>query len=104
MGHSADGSNRLKANKALRTKVNFYEKIKDYSKEPPLKIRFNFKTPTTFELEKLEASNLLFLQKQKKRNRIILMVGFTIAIAFIYWITETVVWEGYLHGFGRYAG
>lgn len=104
MGHSADARNRLKSNTALRTKLNPYGNFKNSSKEPPSNKRFNFKTPTPLELEKLEASNLLFLQKQKRRNRITLIVGFKIGITFLYWITQTAVWIDFLHGFGRYAG
>lgn len=103
MGHAADGSNRLKSNKALRTKVNPYDAFKDYSKIPPSKKSYNFKTPTPTELKRLEASNRAFLKKQKLRKRVILIFGFMVGLVFLFWFMQTDIWAGYVSGFGRHA-
>ncbi len=103
MGHSADAINRLKSNKALRTKVNSYENFKDYSKTSTSNKKYHFKRASSNELKRLEASNRAFLKEQKLRNQVVLIFGFAIGLAFLYWFSQTAIWAGYVEGFGKYA-
>ena len=103
MGYSADANNTLKSNKALRDRTTFYLNFEDYTKTPPSKKEYNFKTPNSKELKRLKVSNRLFLQQQKSRNRVILLFGFAVGIALLYWLSQTELWAGYIEGFGRYV-
>ena len=103
MGHSADATNRLLSNKALRSKGHSYESFKVYSKLRPSNKRYNFKTPTAKELKILEGKNRAFLKEQKMKNRVILIFGFAVGIALLYWFSQTELWGGYVEGFGMYV-
>lgn len=103
MGHSADANNRLLSNKTLRAKGKTYESFKDYSKSPPSNKRYNFKTPTAKELKILEGKNRAFLKEQKMQNRVILIFALAVGIALLYWFSQTVLWAGYIEGFGRFV-
>ncbi len=104
MGHSADATNRLISNKALRTKGSSYESFKDYSKSRPSNKKYNFKTPTAKELKILEGKNRAFLKEQKMKNQVILVFGFAVGLAILYWFSQTTIWSGYLEVFGKYTG
>ncbi|MFK8008172.1 MAG: hypothetical protein AB8H03_17580 [Saprospiraceae bacterium] len=104
MGHSADATNRLISNKALRTKGKTYENFKDYSKLKPSNKRYNFKTPTAKELKILEGKNRAFLKEQRMQNRVILVFAFAVGLALLYWFSQTTIWAGYLEAFGNYTG
>lgn len=103
MGHSADANNRLISNKALRTKRKTYESFKDYSKSRPSNKSYHFRTPTAKELKILEGKNRAFLKEQKMQNRVILIFGFAVGIALLYWFSQTELWAGYVEGFGRFV-
>ena len=101
MGHSADATNRLISNKALRTKGKSYESFKDYSKSRPSNKRYKFKTPSAKELKILEGKNRAFLKEQKMQNRVILIFAFAVGMAIFYWFSQTGIWEGYMEGIGK---
>lgn len=103
MGHSADATNRLISNKALRTKGKTYESFKDYSKSKSSNKRYHFKTPTAKELKILEGKNRAFLKEQKMQNRVILIFGFAVGLALLYWFSQTTIWAGYIEGFGKFV-
>ena len=103
MGYSADANNTLKSNKALIDSTTFYLNFEDYTKTPPSKKEYNFKTPTAKELKILKGKNQAFLKKQKMQNRVTLIFGFAVGIALLYWFSQTGLWAGYIEGFGKYA-
>ncbi|MFK7773002.1 MAG: hypothetical protein AB8F94_12725 [Saprospiraceae bacterium] len=103
MGHSADATNRLKSNKALRDRTTFYLNFEDYTKTPSSNKKYNFKTPTAKELKILDGKNRAFLKEQKMQNRVFLIFGFALGIALLFWFSQTELWAGYVESFGRYV-
>jgi len=102
MGHASDMINRIKMNKEIKGRRDFFP-TSNSSKDS--KVRYNFKQTTEEELKILEKKNRQFLIQQKRNRQFAFLISLAFGLVIMGWIFFNLPWAdmmvGFMKGYGK---